>query len=144
MIKHFKDELDMGKLYISYPMVEAVKYLKKDSSNCLESCSVKAKVKIKFKKVVNDFSADYQDLTKLTKNCWNYIIGTTYSKANCLIHDVKSLPKYEVAINLKQNSIFIKQKEHFIDPHERVLVLSAFPFFIVEYLGEDFYKEITS
>jgi len=44
--------------------------------------------------------------------------------------------------NLKQEKIFDGQRKHHIIPHGQVAVLSAFPFFIIEYFGENAYSQI--
>ena len=52
---------------------------------------------------------------------------------------------YEIYFNMmNQESIFNKQLDKYISKEEKVLVLSAFPFFLIEYFGEEFFSLVVS
>ena len=52
---------------------------------------------------------------------------------------------YEIYSNMiNQESIFNKQLDKYISQEEKVLVLSAFPFFLIEYFGEEFFSLVVS
>lgn len=72
LIQTFDNETLFGKIYISYPMVEAIKDLKK-TDVCSRRCIVKGKENINYKKLVAD-ETDFQDLRRLTLEDWHYII----------------------------------------------------------------------
>lgn len=149
MLETFNNETDYGKLYISYPMVESVKDLKKNDK-CNRRCSVLAKSNIGYKELVGD-DTDFQNLKRLCVSDWHLIIKHYISKSNCIIKstvdcDVESfkLPKYcDFIEKTNQSAIFENQFIKFIQPRNEVAVLSCFPFFLIDYLGENLYNDLT-
>jgi hypothetical protein len=140
MLSYFNNENNNGKLYISYPMVEAFKHIKR-ATNFRETTYEITKGK-KYKNHV-DSSTDFPDIRKFNKSSWNYIILENCKKANLLVRGVYRKPSFrKVLENLKQEKIFDGQRKHHIIPHGQVAVLSAFPFFIIEYFGENAYSQI--
>jgi len=148
MLAHFNEETENGKLYISYPMVEALKHLKEDID--FKDTIVEAKVKIvcqerheNYKQLVSN-STSYQDLTVLTKDHWNHIILKNFKKANFIVNNLWEKPEYNEIHVLNQNDIFNHQLQKYITIHGKVAVLSAFPFFIIEYFGEKEFNLLTN
>ena len=139
MLEHFKSPDENGKLYISYPMVEALKHYHEDID--FKNITVPAKSKIacnksnkKYKELVSEITA-YQDLTRLTKNNWSIIIIENLKKALFIAHNKCENIEYNDINSLDQNTIFDHHK--YIKVFNQVAVLSAFPFFIIEYFGEE-------
>ena len=150
MLNVFSNETENGKMYISYPMVEAIKDLKREDS-CDRQCRVKAKKNIGYKSNVHSIT-EFQDLTHLTKEDWIIIITHNFKKVNCLIDNIYNckdrssykFPDYKsYREKTNQKNIFDKQKT-IIMQEDNVLVLSGFPFFLVDYFGIDFYFNIDS
>ena len=141
MLNKFDNETENGKLYISYPMVEALKHLKKDKLD-INNYLVEAKTRINYKNFVSQ-NTDYENLVNLTKGNWLFIISENLKR--CLfLFEIKSI-NYEIYSNtINQESIFNKQLDKYISQEEKVLVLSAFPFFLIEYFGEDFFSLVVS
>ena len=141
MIEIFNNETENGKLYISYPMVEALKHLLKNKVE-IENYIVKAKTRINYKNFVSQ-NTDYENLVNLTKGNWFFIISENLKR--CLfLFEIKNI-NYEIYSNMiNQESIFNKQFDKYISKEEKVLVLSAFPFFLIEYFGEEFFSLIVS
>jgi hypothetical protein len=136
MLHFYQEETDHGKLYISYPMVEALKDF---------SIDVKYKNKmypiarnIEYKKFVNKKTI-FQDLRKIFKKDWNYIIGENLKKGNFITTGNYSIIPFKDLHKICQINIFKMQKIKYIEPQQMVSVLSGFPFFIAEYFGEDHY-----
>lgn len=92
MLKHFNNETENGKLYISYPMVEALKDLKKDPKECFESCFVYLNEFTNYKNLVS--KKDFVQIKKYSKDDWNYIIIINIFKANCLINNLDNISTY--------------------------------------------------
>jgi len=141
MLAYFSDETETGKLYISYPMVEAIKHLKVGID--FKNTVVDAKNKIKCKntghnyKQLVDRSTSYQNLTALKMNDWNYVILENIKKANLIVNNLYEPPGYNKIISeMNQRQIFTHQLQKYINHRSIVAVLSAFPFFIIEYFGE--------
>lgn len=128
MLEFFTEETDHGKLYLSYPMLEALKHLKND----IPFQTVVAESNQDYKKLVNK-SCDkcYINIPKLTQENWSYILSEHWKKMNYLIFNTFSLPQDLIT----QITVFKSQKEKHIDPYNQVAVLSAFPAFIIDYYG---------
>ena len=141
MLNKFDNETENGKLYISYPMVEALKHIKKDNLD-VNNYLVKAKIRINYKNLVS-LNTDYENLVNLTKENWIFIIYENLKR--CLfLFEIKNI-NYEIySKRIDQESIFNKQLDKYISKKEKVLVLSAFPFFLIEYFGEEFFSLVVS
>lgn len=143
MIKYFNNETENGKIYISYPMVEAIKDLK-TSDNCSRRCLVEAKRNINYKKLVQE-ETNFEDLRKFDKNTWYYLSSYAVKKANCIINSKFENISYEEYIcNINQLNLFEKQFQKFISRDNKIAVISSFPFFLIDYFGEDLFNQINS
>ena len=142
MIKIFNNETENGKLYISYPMVEALKHLKKDKLD-INNYLVEAKTRINYKNLVS-LNTDYENLINLTKKNWLFIVSENLKRCLFLFELEKSINYVIYNDIINQESIFNKQLDKYISNEEKVLVLSAFPFFLIEYFGEEFFSLVVS
>ena len=126
MLNLFDDETNNGKLYISYPMVEAIKHLKTG----IDFKNVIAESNSNYKQVVSK-NCDHKlkDLSNLTKENWNFIIKEHSKKANFIVNDNFEFPNKII----EQIKIFENQKEKYINVNNKVAVLSAFPLFLLDY-----------
>lgn len=130
MLSRFNEETDSGKLYISYPMVEALKHL--GSRINFKNLEVSISDFTEYKKTVSyECEECYQNLTALSLEHWNHFISEHCKKMNWIVNDSFILPESYIP----QNKIYESQKAKFIDPSNKVSVLSAFPVFIVDYYG---------
>ena len=141
MIEIFNNETENGKLYISYPMVEALKHLLKNKVE-IENYIVKIKENNNYKNFVSK-NSDFTDLRKFKFEDWGFIISENLKR--CLfLFEIKNF-NYEIySKRIDQESIFNKQLDKYISKEEKVLVLSAFPFFLIEYFGEEFFSLVVS
>lgn len=129
LLTYFDNETDNGRLFISYPMVEALKHLNEIS---LKERSVKCKEKINYKDLVQTESKHpYIDITRYTKDVWSKIINEHLCKMNYIVSDDYTFP----SSIMMQDVIFNKQLSKFITPSSTVSVLSPFPIFIYDYFG---------
>lgn len=154
LLDYFNDETDAsrGKLYISYPMVEALFHteLRKDYTKIdskflqLEVKREDAKGKI-YKSMVN-----MQLLEALSPanhhgpnmSLWKLIIEQNLIKANLLCLKRQEFPNNKADVS--QARIFQNQVNRFVIPKNSVAVLSAFPLFLFEYFNEDAFNKILS
>lgn len=140
MLDVFNNETENGKLYISYPMVEALKHLRKENINMY---IIEAKDRIDYKKIVSE-NTDFQNLTMFLKEDWFYIIRSNLERIKFLYDIKEGTLEYKYYIdNMSQLKIFIKEYEKYIITLNKILVLSSFPFFLIEYFGEEFYTEVS-
>ena len=88
-------------------------------------------------------NSDFTDLRKFKFEDWEFIISENLKR--CLfLFEIKNI-NYEIySKRIDQESIFNKQLDKYISKEEKVLVLSAFPFFLIEYFGEEFFSLVVS
>lgn len=147
MLERFDDETDNGKLYINYPMIEAIRYTKTLPDEHFQDYSVsRAECHDRgFKDMVQQFSAygslDFivLDLRKapsqkrvsaILQN-WHFLEKQNVVKANILCNGEYVIPTNKESIS--QKKIFDAQFSKFIIPKDEVSILSAFPLFKFEY-----------
>lgn len=139
MLRRFNNETEHGKLFISYPMIEAIRdindldgYLARvvNLSDCRGA-------------VYKELSARrgnliYQDAKKIDKQGWRFLIEANLRKANILISGNNHLDLVS-----DQSSIAEAQLSNGLlrDP---LSVLSAFPIFLADYFGLDVFSEVNS
>ncbi|MCI9845619.1 hypothetical protein [Flavobacterium pectinovorum] len=130
LLDFFNEETEKGKLYISYPMVEALKHI----SDCdsFKDSTIECKQNIKYKKVVSEEAIkELIDFTKYDFNIWNNLIIVHLRKMNYICNNSYELPKTLIS----QLEIFTNQLERYIVPGNKVSILSSFPPFIHDYYG---------
>lgn len=137
LLEVFSNETEKGKLYISYPMVEAIKHIN-DTLN-FENLCVEAKGNIRYKELVGkDCKNEFQNLNSLTNENWKEIIELHIKKMNKIVYN-KFDPPSEYITQLK---VFEQQLAIYIQPQNLVAVLSGFPIFILDYYGNEHMVEI--
>lgn len=148
MLNLFDDETDKGKLYLSYPMVEAIQHLKEapDSRDKLitakckgphcparDTCPERAgcpPVK-RYKDRVNRETPRLQNIERISKSTWKETFRYHVVVAS-LLASRECEPDYTVP---SQADIFSIQRSDYISlPCPHVAVLSSFPMFAMEYL----------
>ncbi len=147
MLEMFDNETDNGKLYINYPMVEAIRYTKQLPDSAYYTYTVNRKVcaTTSFKSMADSFS-DYKSLNFLTLSerrtptekeiasrteNWRLIQEQNVIKANFICTGNLSSPQAKDAISQKE--IFSAQLQKFVLKEDCVSILSAFPLFLFDY-----------
>lgn len=137
LLSFFNEETEKGKLYISYPMVEALKHI--ESFETFKELKVALKDFGKYKKIVSDNCLEslkhFQLYDLIT---WKILIDVHLKKMNEVVNSTYEFPN-DIIDQLK---IFNKQKEKHISLDENVAVLSAFPIFLHEYYGNEVIKKL--
>lgn len=128
MLELFSDETDKGKLFVSYPMVEAIRDIDDDQefirrTVTIEECR-------NYKQISASRGANiYAQARKLQREHWNFLVYANIKKANYLLSGQAIVQPIE-----KQSHIASCQIEKYL-PDLKVSVLSAFPIFVVDYYG---------
>lgn len=147
MLDMFDNETENGKLYINYPMVEAIRYTKllPDSMFYTYTVSRQQCRDSSFKNMADGFS-DYKSLDFLTLNTrrkategeicsrtenWRLVNEQNVVKANYLCSGDLTRPKDKGIVSQKE--IFSAQLHKYVLPTESVSILSAFPLFLYDY-----------
>lgn len=139
VVNFFNEETASGKLYISYPMVEALKH--HSDSNDFKLKKVNAKNNIGYKKIVHDeCKGTLRNLTMYSKKIWLLLSELHLKKMNYIVNNTYTLPTQ----NVSQSEIFHKQLEKYINIDSTVAVLSSFPIFLYDYYGNSFITSLQS
>lgn len=139
LLQHFSEETENGKLYISYPMIEALKHLKKDIP--FETVSVDCKDNIRYKGLAHrESEPNLRNYTDLSHESWKYIISQHSKKVNHLLFNTFEFPKEYFT----QQDIFQSQLKKHITPRNQVAVLCAFPLLILDYYGASKLEKLIS
>lgn len=130
LLSFFKEETDKGKLYVSYPMVEALKHIV-DFENFM-TLTVPCKHNIIYKDLVHKTCLQpLRNFNKYDLDTWKQLIKAHLKKMNYLVNDSFSFPEVLIA----QSMLFSCQHEKNILPNSTVAVLSSFPIFLHDYYG---------
>lgn len=137
MLKSFDNETENGKLYINYPMVEALRDFEKGICGQPGNCFVAIDELGVYKNISSSrsYNLHFRDYDFDT---WKEIIDVFAMRVSCLLGhaDVVSYEQYsEVASPC--NIYFFEEKE---TNKNRVFILSAFPEFLVDYFGMKLWK----
>jgi hypothetical protein len=130
MLDRFDNETENGKLFISYPMVEAIR----DIYDPVEYLTRTVKIEECIGRVYKGLSAArgdpaFQQASKIDRSRWQQLIDANLKKANKLINCEPALqPIYS------QQPLALSQLQYHV-PNDEVAVLSAFPIFLVDYFG---------
>ena len=150
MLSFFSDETGDGMLFISYPMVEAIRHFKDVESfkdlvvkckrdNCpnIKDCKERETClkEPHYKRFVStDSRAQLSNMNSYSREVWQELITAHLCKANQLIKDEFILPQQLIT----QQEIFLKQLEKHINRScPEVAVLSALPLYVLNYYGCD-------
>lgn len=154
MLTYFNDETENGLLYISYPMVEAIRHFKdrnnfkdltvkckRDKCTYLENCEERNSClnEPHYKQFAElDSNVRFCNVNKYTTKIWQELIFAHLCKANYIVNDDYSFPLSQ----LSQRDIFTNQMKKYINKKcPKVAVLSAFPLYVLDYYGCDNTKE---
>lgn len=150
LIKHFNNETEegKGKLFISYPMVEALYHTPlvkenkgADTCNFMECCVEREQCKDYKRFIGTNFGATLEQVApcnnpqNINTTLWKQLVQEHIKKAHFLCHQKICFPAQREDIN--QESIFEAQVKQHIETSSRVAVLSAFPLFLYDYFCED-------
>lgn len=138
LIDYFDQETENGKIFISYPMLEAIKYSEIYSD--LE-CFLNHEVlhSIKFKPYMDNLCKvqGYNNIQKYDINTWKKIFEIHCIKANYITSDSRLKEFPNNLMEIEQDKIFEK-----ICKFEQVPVLSSIPLMVANYYGLIAFKEL--
>ncbi|QBF25185.1 hypothetical protein EXN22_05585 [Pseudomonas tructae] len=132
LLGFFTQETDHGKLFISYPMVEAVRCLHED---CGVDCFSTLAVPLAYGNAFKDFSSKYasntfRQVNVWSRQYWDEIVLRHCEKANLIVNGQSELPETPI----ESHEIFEGQLR-FINESGLVYVLSSFPLMLASYYG---------
>lgn len=143
MLELFDDETGNGKLYINYPMVESIRYFKKElPDEYYYTYTTNLFIGKEFKREAHN-SSHYKNLDFITsknknqESNWKHIIDLNIKKANYICSDLNELPTEKTSIN--QQTIFKNQLSKYVSKNE-ISILNSFPLFLYEYFPINYFN----
>ena len=136
LLEFFKEETDKGKLYVSYPMVEALKHV--CDYETFGDLTVDCKNNIRYKNVVhNSAIKELGNFAKYDLEIWKKLVNVHLKKMNLIVNNSFTFPSEIIT----QLTIFSHQLKKYIDINSTVATLSAFPVFLHDYYGNNEIKK---
>ena len=131
MLQTFDNETEHGKLYISYPMVEAVRdYVAGDCKSASGSCFCHRDEFTEYKEK-SSIDPAKSDVAHYDFKAWNEAIANYIHRAACLFAQ-KELIRESFVETVSPASIFGKEMEIY-SRHKEVFILSCLPEFLIDY-----------
>ena len=133
LLEYFNEESEQGKLFISYPMVEAIRCVKDldDLDSFLNVTYKKSDFK-QFKPFVHTYGLQkLQKYSNYSDEIKEKLISFHCKKANYLVHNNLNYPDEPI----EQTEIFRSQQEKFIYVTDNVTILGSFPLMLLDYFG---------
>lgn len=139
MLSVFDNETDNGKLYLSYPMVEAIYDYVDRSCKSFSECYVDVKDLVNYKEISGNNNPKASLHLSILE--WKEILNIFVLRLKCLLElehlDFEYYQNYISPLN-----IFLKEYQLKCERNS-VFVLSAFPEFLFEYFKKDFWNSNT-
>lgn len=143
MINLFCDETEPGMLFISYPMIEALKYATNESECIQNFCNFhipigKAKL---FKMLMGELcQGAHSNIFSYNIDIWRKIIINHCCKANYLVNNNMSFPLEPIP----QSDIFLAVTNFINNNQQNLPVLGSYPLWLLQYFGYNTLEEILS
>lgn len=137
MLKYFYNETENGKLYINYPMVEALKHIGKFGK---EKMVAKIDNNKRYKNRVSKESfLKYIHIKLYNYRDWKFLVKQHNKRVGYIITQ-NFRPLWR---SVEQLDIFENQKNRYILKKKEVFILSSFPIFLIDYFGyKKFYSQL--
>lgn len=155
MLRTFNNETGNGKLYISYPMVEAIRDVKSvraeqdikiEQCQAFWRCAVPVSLLNQYKQSTGNRNA-MADFRKYTYPVWESLNATFLHRCACLFQwaDGQELPEagqlyqWYRTKNINPADIF-RAETLLLEKKEHIFVLSAFPEFLLDYFKSTYWN----
>lgn len=140
MLETFNNETELGKLYVSYPMVEAIKEIDiktKDYKKLYLPLDEIAKYKQSFYS-----QSDFNNYNHIDKKHWLIACEASRKRASLLANYSCSCTYDYFIHNLGQEKLYFYQKRNYINNGHFLCILNSVPLFLLEYYNEDFWNRV--
>lgn len=132
MLVSFDNETENGKLYISYPMVEALRDFEEGKCGKEGQCFVPI-AEIGNYKFVSAERSFYPGFKDYDITVWKSLIEVFAMRLSCLVDSDSTITYEQYADEVSPVAIYRMEEEEI--QVQRVFVLSAFPEFLLDYFG---------
>lgn len=141
----FDNETENGKLYISYPMVEAVKDTLVSDQDCTNDCCAYVVLNTKYKQLV-DKNCRQVSFYKWTKEDWYDCISENLIRCYVLqkndFTDFAKTSYKEFSAFINQIEILHKQLDFYKAKNGKIVIISGFALFLIEYYGLQLFNKL--
>lgn len=140
MIDLFSNETEPGMLFISYPMIEALKYATQQSECVEEFCNFQIPINNtrSFKTLMGQLcQRAHSNISSYSIEMWRKIITNHCCKANYLVNNDMSFPLEPIP----QGDIHLAIT-NFIHNQQDLPVLGSYPLWLLQYFGHATLKEL--
>lgn len=137
MLASFDNETENGKLYISYPMVEALRDFAPGKCGGGSDCFVDVKEFGDYKNTsaLRAFNPHFKEYDI---DVWREIIDIFVMRLTCLCEEISAITYEKYVEKITPNEIYNAERK--TAEYERIFVLSAFPEFLIDYFGVRLWK----
>lgn len=146
----FSDETGNGKLYINYPMVEALKDIRKGVP-CCQDCLLSMSDISGYKMIVGKRSG-FTNVENYKVGTWQLFCKRAVQRVSCLLlkdtpvcgdsKSISSISFQDYRKKVIQQSLYILQYDKYISVNSEVMVLSSIPLFLLDYYREPIWKKM--
>lgn len=139
MLNVFSEETENGKLYINYPMAEAIRHFKQLPDPNYNNYCIDIDQCSKYKKMVNDLPSIVR-LKSLDYNKYKIIINQNIEKI-ALLNKIAKINTYSIFQKYASQKSILSIQKDFVNRHE-VSVISTSFFWLIDYFGEKYFDKI--
>lgn len=141
MLDTFDNETENGKLYISYPMCEALRDIQESTCKSSHRCLLDVADIPKYKEL-SAAGSKFTSVKKYTAETWEMIIAIFLIRCQCLFHVGVTDQAYHWYKQYVTTISVFEKEQILIHESQKVFVLSAFPEFLVDYFKEEFWGKL--
>lgn len=139
MLKNFDNETENGRLYISYPMVEALYDYRVKECLAFSNCFINLNKVKDYKNISSSKNPNAGNMFEIDE--WKDVINIFYLKIKCLFNlDFLDYKTYKE--NVSPENIY-KLEKYIVESNNQVFILSAFPEFLLDYFKVNFFNSMT-
>lgn len=137
MLVSFDNETENGKLYISYPMVEALRDFEEGKCGKEGQCFVPiaGTGNYKFVSAEHSFHPSFKEYNIIV---WKSLIEVFAMRISCLVDSDSTITHEQYKEVISPFAIYKMEAD--VIHEQRVFVLSAFPEFLLDYFGEKLWR----
>ena len=139
MLKTFDNETENGRLYISYPMVEALYDYRSKECLAFSNCFIDINKVKDYKNISSNGNPNAS--TRFEIEEWKDVINIFYLKIKCLFN--LDFLDYETYREIVSPENIYKIEENIVESNNQVFILSAFPEFLLDYFKANFFNSMT-
>ena len=139
MLQTFDNETEYGKLYISYPMVEALRDYTAAECAAPSGCFLPPDQFSQYKNF-SGLNAGHPQIKKYKFADWEDICDVFGMRISCLFERAQTLSFADYRRLVTPESVFAHERT---DAHkDKIFILSAFPEFLLDYYPESFWRKM--